>query len=152
MPRPLTQQQGVALVIVLVLLTILTMLALAGAATASAELAMAGHEQYRELASAAASSGIEQAMSRIRSLSTPMEPALTFETASSTTRIRYAGDEVALPQSSAEKLVGRHYVIESTGRSEREAMDQQVQGALSIVAEAGTLTFGQLGNGLEGTP
>jgi Tfp pilus assembly protein PilX len=145
------QQGGIALVIVLILLSILTMLALAGAATATAELAMAGHEQYRKLASEAASSGIEQAMVRIRTMAVPVSTPATIATDHTTTTSRYVGDEQLLPNSSAGKLVGHHYSIESIGRSERDASAIQLQGALSIVP-AGTLhTYGQIGSGLGGS-
>lgn len=143
---------GVALVIVLILLAILTLLALAGAATATAELTMAGHEQYRTLASEAASNGIELGIARIRTLPAPIASPVVLASALGSATLRYAGDELALPQSSVEKLVGHHYVIDSTGRSERGAVEMQTQGALSIEAAVATQTYGRLGSGLGTAP
>lgn len=55
-------QRGAALIIGLVLLLVLTLLAVAGMNSASMEFIMAGNEQYRQNAFAAAEAGIEQAM------------------------------------------------------------------------------------------
>ena len=49
----------------------------------------------------------------------------------------YAGDEEVLPGFSAEKFVGRHYVIESIGEAPRGARDVQVQGVLVISPKGG---------------
>jgi hypothetical protein len=61
------------------------------------------------------------------------------------------GDETGLPQSSADKFVGLHYMIESTGTSARDARDTQVQGVMVITATGspGDSSFSRLGTGLE---
>jgi Tfp pilus assembly protein PilX len=149
-------ERGVALVIVLVLLAILTMLVIASAGTATAELAMAGNEQYREHASNAASTGIEQSLANFPATPT----AIAIETGptsvpgssmdSYTTSTRLAGEETGLPQSSAEKLIGYHYVIESAGVSLRGAVDEQTQGVLVVAPAGGTATYTRAGTGLAG--
>jgi PilX N-terminal len=141
-------ERGVALVIVLILLAILTMLAIAGASTATAELVMAGNEQYREHAADAASAGIEQAIARLGPASGP--ETFTRVTNGYTAVAHYLGDESSLPQWSAEKFIGRHYAIDSTGRSLRGAVDAQTQGVLIVVPTAGTDTFNRIGSGLTG--
>jgi type II secretory pathway component PulK len=149
-------QRGVALVIVLVLLAILTMLVVAGAGTATAELAMAGNEQYREHASDAASTGIELALASLPATptATVIESGPTAVPGSSidsyTTTIRFAGEEMGLPQSSAEKLIGYHYVIESAGVSLRGAVDEQTQGVLVVAPVGGTASYTRAGTGLSG--
>jgi Tfp pilus assembly protein PilX len=154
-----SMERGIALVIVLVLLAILTMLAIASASTATAELAMAGNEQYREHASDAASTGVEQALVRLRSIagapaSTIINTGATAVTGSAidsySTTTRYAGEETSLPLSSAEKLTGYHYVIESTGESLRGAIDVQTQGVLVIAVAGATQTYRRAGGGLSG--
>lgn len=141
-------ERGVALVIVLILLAILTMLAIAGASTATAELVMAGNEQYREHAADAASAGIEHAVARLSSASDTA--TFTLITTNYTSATRYIGDESSLPQWSAEKFIGRHYVIDSTGSSLRGAVDAQTQGVLIVVPNADTGTFYRIGGGLTG--
>ncbi len=140
------RDSGVALVVVLVLLSILSMLAIAGASTATAELAMAGNDQFRRRAADAASDGIEQAVSQLNV--GPGASAIVTSTHMTTTRA--AGDEGDLPQSSAGKLVGHHYVIESTGTAERGATDALTQGVIVVVPAAGIDTFQREGSGLTG--
>lgn len=114
---------------------------------------MAGHRQYRELAGASASAGIEREMTRIVASGAPGTATVRVTTSDSVTVTRYVGDESVLLQSSTEKLIGRHYVIESTGRSLREASDSQAQGVVFIDFAAGVARYGRLGGGLvEGTP
>jgi len=139
-------QRGATLVIVLLLLLILTMLMLAGASTATAELVMAGNEQYRKRASDAASAGIEQAISRIAmsggtNTSVAPTPFGSSGTDTYATTTQYAGRETALPQSSVDKLVGLHYTVTSTGSSLRGAVDVQTQGVLLVVPAAGINTY-----------
>ena len=149
-------ERGVALVIVLVLLAILTMLVVASTGTATAELAMAGNEQYREHASDAASTGIEQALTNLSATPTATAietgptavPGTTMD--SYTTSIRFAGEEMGLPQSSAEKLIGYHYVIDSAGVSLRGAVDEQTQGVLVVAPAGSTATYTRAGTGLAG--
>jgi len=156
------RQQGAALVIGLILLLILTLLAVTGMNTATTELVMAGNEQYRNNASHAASTGIEEAIPGIAAVPTveaaPVTVAPTPVPGSDpapavadtySTSTQYVGEETGLPQSSANKFVGLHYVITSTGRSARSAKDVQLQGVL-VVAPAGSSggDFGKTGKGL----
>ena len=71
-----------------------------------------------------------------------------------TAAVRYAGREPSLPGSSAEKFVGEHYEIESTGASSRGAQDVQVQGVVIVSAPGAVNTYQRIGKGLEaeGTP
>jgi hypothetical protein len=108
-------QTGAALAVALILLVVLTLLAVSGMGMATAELAMAGNEQLRRRASDAASAALETALA---------DPTGA--------EWRYLGDEAVLPRFSAEKFVGRHYVIERVGEAPRGARDVQVQGVLVI--------------------
>lgn len=156
--RSRPREQGAALVIGLILLLILTLLAVAGMNTASTELVMAGNEQYRRNATLAASAGVERAISRIGTVSTspgapPVEVPATAMEGSETdlyaSSTRYVGVERGLPQSSTDKFVGLHYVIDSTGTSARNARDRQVQGVFVVAGPGvGETTFGQVGSGL----
>jgi Tfp pilus assembly protein PilX len=148
-------QRGTTLIIVLLLLLILTMLMLASAGTATAELVMAGNEQYRKHASDAASAGIEQAIARIAAsgatnVSVPPTAFGGSATDTYATTTQYAGQESALPQSSANKFVGLHYAIVSTGTSLRGAVDVQTQGVLVVAPTGNTGTFSRIGSGLQG--
>jgi hypothetical protein len=107
------KQRGAALAVALILLVVLTLLAVSGMGMATAELAMVGNEQLRRRASDAASAGIERQLA-------------------DRSGWRYVGDEAVLPGFSAEKFIGRHYVIESVGEAPRGARDVQVQGVLVI--------------------
>jgi Tfp pilus assembly protein PilX len=109
------RQTGAALAVALVLLVVLTLLAVSGMGMATAELAMAGNEQLRRRASDAASAALERALA---------DPTRA--------EWRYVGDEAVLPRFSAEKFVGRHYVIERVAEAPRGARDVQVQGVLVI--------------------
>ena len=117
---------------------------------------MAGHEQYSEHASDAASTGIEQALTNLPATPTATAietgptavPGTTMD--SYTTSIRFAGEEMGLPQSSAEKLIGYHYVIDSAGVSLRGAVDEQTQGVLVVAPAGGTATYTRAGTGLAG--
>src|SRR5262245_23562037 len=111
------RMRGSALVIAMMLLFVLSLLAVAGMGMSTAEIVMAGNEQFRRVASDAASAGIETAVSRLRT------SRVTGEVASDAfvTTVRYAGAETSLPQSSADKLIGQHFEIESTGQAARGA-------------------------------
>lgn len=153
------RQRGAALAVGLILLTILTLLAITGFGTATTELVMAGNEQYRKNASQAASAGVEDVIERIGAVSTvasapptvfgpsPVGPAGTDEYVVS---VRFAGVETGLPQSSVDKFVGLHFVIESTGTSRRGASETQVQGVFVVAPAAGggAESYGRLGSGL----
>jgi type IV pilus assembly protein PilX len=151
-------QRGAALAVGLILLLVLTLLAVTGFNTATTELVMAGNEQYRRNAAQAATTGIEQAIARVDRVSTvrggpAQELAGELDGPANDTfvaRTRFAGEERNLPQSSADKFVGLHFTIESTGASRRQATDTQVQGVMVVapVAPGGADTFGQIGAGL----
>lgn len=152
------QQRGAALVIGLIMLVILTILAFTGINTATTELAMANNEQFRRNAADAGAAGVEQAISEVGTVGTVPgataaidatefgDPATTYATTT-----RYVGDETGLPQSSADKFIGLHFEIQSTGNSARNARDVQTQGVMVIAATggAGSASFGQIGEGLE---
>lgn len=156
--RPSTHQPGVALALALVLLLILSLLAVAGMSLANSELIMAGNEQFRQNAVQAASAGIEHAIASIGKLSgtssnttVSMGPVSIGPTGTDTfsTHIRHAGTEFGLPQSSADKFAGVHFVIESQGISARNARDTQIQGVMVVTATgAGGGDFRPVGGGL----
>jgi type IV pilus assembly protein PilX len=145
-------QRGVALVIALIMLLVLTLLAMTGMNTATTELIMSGNEQYRRNASQAAAAGIEQAIARLADASTARSavPSTIPPTDRYTTITRFQGDETGLPQSSADKFVGLHYTIESTGSSARDASDTQLQGVMVVTATGATgeASLTRLGTGL----
>lgn len=154
------RERGAALVIALLLLLTLTILALSGINTATTELAMAGNEQYRRNAAQAATAGIEQAITQLGAVSTTagaaptvVGPTLLPESASDryTISTRFIGDELGLPQSSADKFIGLHYQIDSTGTSLRNASDAQSQGVMVVAASgsSGGGNFTRIGDGLE---
>ncbi len=159
-PRQLrgTRERGAALVIGLIMLLILTILAFAGVNTATTELAMANNEQFRRNAADASAAGIEQAISRIGTVGTTAGASASIaptDLGDGATQyranLRYVGDETGLPQSSADKFVGLHYEIESTGTSARNARDVQVQGVMVVAGTGGggNMSFGRMGGGLE---
>ena len=148
MSRP---ERGAALVIALLLLTILTLLAITGMRTSVAELWMAGSEQFHRKAVEAASAGVEAAIARLRATGgAGVEATIDGESADApyTATLRRAGTEAALPGSSAEKFVGEHFEIESTGAAARGALEVQVQGVLVISPANGVRSFRSVGTGL----
>jgi Tfp pilus assembly protein PilX len=138
--------RGSALVIAMLLLFILSLLAVAGMSLSTAEIVMAGNEQFRRQASDAASSGIEMAIARLRS--STAEGEVSSEAFIAT--IRRAGVETNLLQWSTDKIVGEHFEIESTGHSARGASDVQTQGVLLIAPSSGVAMYGQIDDGLQG--
>lgn len=157
---PALRQRGAALVIGLILLMILTLLAFTGVSSSITELAMANNEQFRRNATQAATAGIEQAIPRLAALptspgaeATVVGPVALPDAADDqyTTSSRYVGEEKSLPQSSADKFIGLHFVIDSNGRSVRNARDAQTQGVMVISASgaAGENSFARVGGGLE---
>ena len=150
-------QRGAALVIALILLLILTLLATTGMRMSIAELVMAGNEQFRHKASAASSAGIEVAIARISAAggarpanAQTLGPIDVGEPRTDTfiVSIRYTGKEASLPGSSAEKLAGEHFELQSVGTSSRNARDVQVQGVMVVASEKGVKTFQRAGAGL----
>lgn len=160
-PRTTGHERGAALVIALLLLLILTLLALSGINTATTELMMAGNEQYRRNAAQAATAGIEEAIGDLGAVPTSpgAAPVVTGPTALPdsasdryATSTRFVGDELGLPQSSADKFIGLHYQIDSTGTSLRSASDLQSQGVMVVAASGssgGGGEFTRIGGGLE---
>lgn len=153
------RRRGAALIVGLILLMLLTVLAVTGAGTAAIELIMAGNEQFRQSASYAAAAGIEAAIAELATVPAApgAEPVIlggvrigpsSQDTYSTSTR--FVGEEHGLPQSSANKLVGLHYVIESTGTSARGATETQEQGVLIVAPASGAQTQpGRIGAGLD---
>jgi len=124
-------QRGATLVVGLILLSLVTLLGLAGASTAHVEQQLAQNEQFRENAASAASAGIEVAISRIVTSSSPaFAPTFIDEPVPGTpdryqVRVRFAGWELALPQAAGVPLAGAHFDVDSTGTSTRHAVDRQ---------------------------
>jgi type II secretory pathway component PulK len=144
-------ERGAALVIALLLLTLITLFAITGMRTSVAELWMAGSEQFHRKAVDAASAGVESAIARLRAAGGSGVEAMidgASVDAPFTATIRHAGTEAALPGSSAEKFVGEHFEIESTGASARGALDVQVQGVLVVSPTNGVRSFHSVGTGL----
>jgi Tfp pilus assembly protein PilX len=137
-------QRGTTLVIGLILLSLVTLLGLAGASTAHVERLLAQNGLFRENAVSAASAGIESAISRIVTLlsTSPGDPAAAAFTSTgvmpgSTDRYetvtRFAGFEVALPQTTGAQLAGAHFEIISTGFGARRAVDRQRADVMFVV-------------------
>jgi type IV pilus assembly protein PilX len=155
------RQNGAALVVGLIMLVILTLLALTGTNTARTELVMAQNEQYRKSASLAASAGIERAISTLGGVPavagagpviSVTETLSDVSAAQFRTESSFVGEEANLPQSSANKFIGLHYEIESTGSTTvRDAEEIQRQGVMVVAASSsasGEQSFGQVGTGL----
>jgi hypothetical protein len=146
------QGRGVALIIALLLLAVLTMLAGTGVRMSIGEVWMAGNEQFHQQAVDAASAGIEVVTARIdaeggalagrNGAVTPGSPP-AFDTS-----VRRAGNESVLVGSSAGRLRGEHFEVESVGTSSREARDIQVQGVMVVSAANGVAHFSRIGAGL----
>jgi len=152
--------RGAALVIGLLLMLIITILATAGITMSTGELAMAGNEQFRRQAAEAASSGIEVALAALaRSGSGSSQPTTEATRAGAVagaryiTTTRYAGEEAALPNFSAERFAARHFEIESRGEAGRNALDEQHQGVMIVRPVAdGERTFTRRAAGLGDVP
>jgi hypothetical protein len=137
------RQRGTTLVVGLLLLAVVTLLGLAGATGARVELQLALNEQFRENAAAAASAGIEYAMSRIVStlqIDNHAEAVPSSDSASLPgsmdrfeTVTRFVGYEDGLPQAAGAQLAGAHFEITSIGYSSRRAIDRQRAGVMVVV-------------------
>lgn len=138
----------------LILLAILTLLAVSGMNTASTELVMAGNEQFRQRAFAAAAMGIEAALVKLATVPQTGEPVkvenVTAPSSSDDTDTKYStsseylGDDLNVPGFSAGKFVGFHYQITSDGVSTRGARSEQIQGAFVIQNAGGAGSFSSL--------
>jgi Tfp pilus assembly protein PilX len=127
----MSRERGGALIVGLLMLVLISTLAIAAAGAAHLELQLARNVQFRENASAAATAGIESAISRIVSSTMP-ESALTgFSVslpdigASFEVRVRLLGHETNLPQAPGANLAAAHVEIISTGLARRGAFDRQ---------------------------
>ena len=147
-----SSQRGAVLVITLLLLVILTLLAVTGMRTSIAELWMAGNEQFHRKAVEAASAGVEVAIARLHVTGSiaNIGPVTVGDSPSDSyaVTVRRTGQEASLPGSSAEKLVGEHFEIESTGSASRGAREVQIQGVMVISSPGGVRTFQRVGDGL----
>lgn len=141
------RERGATLVVGLILLSLVTLLGLAGASTAHVEQQLAQNEQFRENASSAASAGIELALSRLMTSSSPVfAPTILDEPLAGTAdrvevRLRFAGWENALPQAAGTGVAGAHFDIESTGFSTRRAVDRQKVGVMLVLRSADAITL-----------
>jgi Tfp pilus assembly protein PilX len=130
---------GSALVVGLLLLSLVSLLSLAGASAAHLELQLARNGQFRENAASAASAGIETAISRIVTSSTPEAVPTDFAASLPGTRdrfevhVRLLGYEATLPHEPGVSVAGAHFEITSTGHSSRGAIDLQRAIVLQVV-------------------
>ena len=137
-------QRGTTLVIGLILLSLVTLLGLAGAGTAHVEQLLAQNELFRENAASAASAGIEAAISHIVSTMPATASPVTASglmpgsTDRYETVTRFAGFELALPQSAGAHLAGAHFEIVSSGFGSRRAVDRQRADILLVMGAAGS--------------
>lgn len=147
------RQSGAALVVGLILLMVLTLLAVTGMNTASTELVMAGNEQYRQNAFQAAETGIENALTVLRTVpqtggGVTVGPTRITGSANPneqyTTTSTYEGEDTNVAGFSAGKFTAFHYQIDSAGMSSRNANAQHSQGAYVIQNSAGAGSFGPL--------
>ena len=145
-------ERGAALVIALLLLVILTLLATTGMRTSIAELWMASSERFHRASVEAASAGVEAGIARLRANRGVSAGETAIDGGSGeapfNATIRRAGAEVSIPGSSAEKFIGEHFEIESTGAGSRGALDVQVQGVMIVSSTQGVRTFRGIGEGL----
>jgi Tfp pilus assembly protein PilX len=151
-------ERGAALVIALLLLVVFSLFAITGMRTSIAELWMAGSEQFHRVAVETASAGVEAGIARLRASHGAIAGDTTIEggadagsgakNAAYAATIRHAGTEASIPGSSAEKFIGEHFEIESTGSGSRRARDVQVQGLMVITSTNGVRTFRRIGGGL----
>lgn len=135
--------RGFVLPVTLLLLALLGLLAGAGISAAAMELAMAGYEQGRAAATAAALAGIELAVARLASGAAPAAGLPdTFagsiaddSRARSDVTVRRAAAQPAVLESGGVHFDVVHYEITSRGIAKRQVLEEQVQGIL-IVAPA----------------
>ena len=132
------QQRGAALVIGLILLLVLTLLAVSGMNSASLEFIMAGNEQYRANAFAAAETGIEQSIAL--GVFNPSGPAQALNGANtvndlwaSTVTPQLGGAPLpAIWGFSWNSFSSYHFEVQSTGSSTRGSQAINVQGIAVI--------------------
>jgi Tfp pilus assembly protein PilX len=134
-------QAGVALTVALLLMLILTLLAVASLHGAGNELALAGNEQFRQQAAAAAEIGIEAVLAALgQAALTPgpvhteiaVDAAATAGADRATVTTRYLGDASLPAGFSVDRFVARSFEIRSVGSSARGAKAERIQGAIRI--------------------
>ena len=132
------RQGGAALVIGLILLLVLTLLAVSGMNSASLEFVMAGNEQYRANAFAAAETGIERTLSS--GMFNPALPPQNMNGAATATdnwatvvTAQLGGNPLpALWGNSWNSFATYHFEIQSTGTAVRSATAVNNQGVAII--------------------
>ena len=139
------RSRGATLVVGLILLSLVTLLGLAGASGAHIEQLLAQNEQFRENAASAASAGIEVAITRIVTSTSPasvpafIDAPMPGSSDRYAVRVRLAGLETSLPQAPGAPLAGAHFDIESTGFSSRRAVDRQRATVMLVVPAAAAI-------------
>jgi Tfp pilus assembly protein PilX len=137
-------QQGAALPVALILLTILMLLAVAGMRSAGLGFIMAGNEQYKQKAFAAAETGIEQAAavgSFNPDIATATLNGAVPNAATDTYQVSIVTQLNGLPQgaifgSSWNAFSTYHFEVQSTGASVRNAATTHNQGVAVIAPNA----------------
>jgi hypothetical protein len=133
------RMRGATLVMSLALLALVTLLGLAGANAAHIELALAQNGQFHENAVAAASAGIESAIGRIITATTPESVPTSLSSVHERFEVvtRFLGYDRALPQVPGARLAGARFEIVATGHAARNAIDRQrAQVLLAVDAPA----------------
>ena len=141
--RTYVHQSGAALVVALILLVALSLMAISSMNTASLDLIMAGNEQYRSRAFAAAENAIERALT-----GGTFDSASNFSSSSSVgtgndtyayeiTRPNDGKVEEPPPGNSEGQFGAIYFRIESDGSSERGATATNVQELFQVVQDLG---------------
>jgi len=147
-----TSSRGVALIVTLVLLLLVTLLATTGMRISTAEVAMAGNEQFHRQAMDAASAGVEAVIAQLAKSgldrSTSITVADTTASGDYLASARYVGESRSVPGFSAGKFSVRHFEIESTGGAARDASDDQAQGVMVVSSTGDVETFARRAGGL----
>ena len=138
--RRIRAQAGAALPIALILLTILMLLAVAGMRSAGLGFIMAGNEQFKQKAFAAAETGIEQATalgSFNPEVATAAMNGAVPNAATDTYQVTIATQLNGLPQgaifgSSWNAFSTYHFEVQSTGASVRNSATTHNQGVAVI--------------------
>ena len=142
------RQSGAALVIALILLVALSLMAISSMNTASLDLIMAGNEQYRGRAFAAAEAGIERAMKAGTFNSGADSSQSSTSTGSGSDSYSYtitrpnSGALEPPPLGNSEGTFGTVYFrITSTGTSERGTTAQSRQELYEIVRSSNEVPY-----------
>jgi type IV pilus assembly protein PilX len=147
-----TSSRGVALIVTLILLLLVTLLATTGMRISTAEVVMAGNEQFHRQAMDAASAGVEAVIAQVAN--SPLDRSTSITAADTTASGdylasgRYMGDSTSVPGFSVGKFSARHFEIESTGGAARDAIDDQLQGVMVVSSNGDVETFTRTAGGL----